>query len=158
VGAITIAGTWRTTAPPEDVWDVLVDLRTWPTWWPAIRHVEPLVGEPHAPDVARLTFSTPAPLRPMHVELTVTDRHPIEQLLVEATDGPLTGKGVISLAAIDGGSETTYDLRLRVRSLLMRPVEAVLARAATGAGKDRMRRAGDDLAELAGGEALDHDV
>jgi hypothetical protein len=89
------------------------------------------------------------------------DRHrpaPHEQLLVEATDGPLTGKGVISLAAIDGGSETTYDLRLRVRSLLLKPVEAVLARAATGAGKDRLRRAGDDLAELAGGEALDHDV
>jgi hypothetical protein len=158
VGAITIAGTWRTTAPPEDVWKVLVDLRTWPTWWPAIRHVEPLVGAPNSPDVARLTFSTPAPLRPMHLELTVTDRRPIEQLLVEATDGPLTGKGVISLAAIDGGSETTFDMRLRVRSLLLKPVEAVLARAATGAGKDRLRRAGDDLAQLAGGESLDHDV
>jgi hypothetical protein len=158
VGAITIAGTWRTTAPPEDVWSVLIDLRTWPAWWPAIRHVEPLVGEPHAPDVARLVFSTPAPLRPMVVELTVTDRRPYEQLLVAATDGPLTGKGAIDLAAIDGGSETTYDLRLRVRSLLLKPVEAVLARAATGAGKDRLRRAGDDLAELAGGEAMEHDI
>jgi hypothetical protein len=158
VGAITIAGTWRTTAPPDDVWNVLVDLRTWPNWWPAIRHVEPVEGPPHAPDVARLTFATPAPLRPMVVELTVTDRQPPARLLVAATDGPLTGNGVIMLAAIGGGSETTYDLQLRVRSLLLKPVEAVLARAATGAGKDRMRRAGDDLAELAGGEGLDHDV
>lgn len=158
MGAITIAGTWRTTASPPDVWEVLVDLRTWPQWWPAIRHVEPVAGPDHAPDVARLTFATPAPLRPMIVELTVTDRMPHERLLVEATDGPLVGGGAIDLAEVDGGSQTTYDLSLRVRSFMLKPIEAVLARAATGAGKDRLRRAGDDLAGLAGGEPLDHDV
>jgi uncharacterized protein YndB with AHSA1/START domain len=158
VGAITIAGTWRTTAAPPDVWDVIVDLRTWPRWWPAIRHVEPVAGDDHAPDVARFTFDTPSPLRPVVVELTVTDRADHERLVVTATDGPLTGTGAIDLTAIEDGTATDYDLSLRVRSLLFRPVERVLGRAASNGGRERLRRAGDDLAVLAGGEPLDHEV
>jgi uncharacterized protein YndB with AHSA1/START domain len=158
VGAISIAGTWRTTAAPADVWDVIVDLRTWPRWWPAIRHVEPVQGEEHAPDVARFTFDTPSPLRPVVVELSVTDRSDHERLVVTATDGPLIGAGTIDLSAIDDGTATSFDLSLRVRSLLLRPVEHVLGRAASNGGRERLRRAGDDLATLAGGEPLDHDV
>jgi hypothetical protein len=158
VGAITIAGTWRTTAPTADVWDVIVDLRTWPQWWPAIRDVQPVAGDDHAPDVARLTFDTPSPLRPMVVELSITERQVGERLVVRATDGPLTGDGTIGVAGFDGGTATRYDLSLRVRSLLLRPVEGVLRRAATNGGRARLRRAGDDLASLAGGEPLEHDV
>lgn len=158
MGAITITGTWRTTAAPADVWDVIVDLRTWPRWWPAIRHVEPVAGDDHAPEVARFTFDTPSPLRPVVVELSVTDRTDHERLVVTATDGPLTGTGAIDLAAIEDGTAAAFDLSLRVRSLLLRPVERVLRRAASHRGRERLRRAGDDLAALAGGEPLQHDV
>jgi uncharacterized protein YndB with AHSA1/START domain len=158
VGAVTIAGTWRTTAPPEDVWAIVVDLGTWPQWWPAIRSVESLDGEPGAPDAARFTFDTPAPLRPLVLELAVVERCAPDRLVVQADRGPLRGGGTLTISEHDQGSATTFDVELSVRSRLLRPVEMVLAGATRSAGKERLGKAGDDLARLAGGEPLEHSL
>jgi hypothetical protein len=140
------------------VWGVIVDLGTWPQWWPAIRDVELLGGEPGAPDAARFVFDTPSPLRPLVIGMAVTERGEPELLSVRAVDGPLVGHGVLEVSEEAGGSAARFDVRLRVRSLLLRPVETVLKGATRSAGVDRLRRAGDDLARLAGGEPREHRI
>jgi hypothetical protein len=155
VGEIRIEGTWRTTAPQRDVFDVLADLGTWPRWWPAIRAVDLLDGDGPG-SAARLTFDTPAPLRPLLVEVEVTTEAP-HLLTLAPRRGPVAGSGRIAVTDTQRGSDTDYELRLSFRSLLLKPVETLLAGAARGAGRERLRRAGDDLAAMAGGEPLDHE-
>lgn len=137
---------------------MVADLTTWPSWWPAIREVEALTGDPTAPDTVRFVFDTPAPLRPLVVGVEVTERHPPRQLVIAAREGPMAGTGVLRVLALDHGTDTSFDLEVSVRSLVLKPIEVLLARAARGGSSDRLRRAGDELAALAGGEPLDHDV
>ena len=158
MGAVELSATWRSTASPAATFAVVVDLATWPRWWPAIQDVQPLAGDPSAPDVARLTFDTPAPLRPLRLELTVIERTSPSLLLVEVSDGPIRGDGRIDIVADAGGSATSFEVDLDVRSRWLRPVELVLASATRGAGRERLATAGDDLARLAGGEPRHHDV
>jgi uncharacterized protein YndB with AHSA1/START domain len=158
LGAIELAGTWRTTAPPDDVWAVVVDLTTWPRWWPAIDEVDLCEGDPTAPSAAQLTFGTPAPLRPLRIDLRVRELEPTQRLVVEAVDSPITGEGVLLLDDEDAGTATRFELSLHVRSRWLRPIERLLANAARGSGRDRLRQAGDDLARLAGGEPRHHEL
>jgi hypothetical protein len=158
VGAITIAGTWRTTPTQQELWTVVNDLTTWPAWWPAISHAEPLDGQTGTLGGARLTFDTRPPLRPLIVTLTVVEREPPHLLVVAVTDGPLSGNGTVTITDDPAGSAASYDVRLRVRSLLFKPIEPILASATRSGGKARLARAGDDLAKLAGGNLVDHEA
>lgn len=156
MAAIDLSGTWRTTAPRADVWRVVVDLTTWPTWWPAIDDVEVLAGSASMPEAARFTFGTP--VRPLRVEMAVTTTDP-GRLDVVTVGGPVRGTGRLDLEADDdGGTAVRFAMRLDVRSLIFKPVERILAGAARGSGRERLRQAGDDLARLAGGEPGHHDV
>lgn len=158
LGAIRIAGTWRVTPPPSKLWEVVTDLTTWPEWWPAISGAEPIGGEPGAAAAARLTFETHPPLRPLVITLDVVERDPPNRLVVEVTDGPLKGHGTVTIADDPAGSAARYDVELRIRSMLFKPLERVLASATRSGGKARLTRAGDDLARLAGGELAEHDA
>lgn len=157
MGTIPIAGTWRTTAPPDAVWTVVSDLSTWPGWWPAIREVDVLEGTAEAPQAARLTFDTPRPLPPLKVELEVVEHRPPRRLAIRSRGGQLTGTGVLEVATDPEGSKVDYDLELSIRSLLLRPLEMVLSSATREGGHERLRRAGDDLARLAGGDPGTHE-
>ncbi len=158
VGAITITGTWRTTPGPDALWSVVNDLTTWSQWWPAISDAQALGG--HGDDLggARLTFDTRPPLRPLVVTLTVLEREAPHRLVVAVTDGPLSGDGTVTISDDPAGSATHYGIRLRVRSLLFKPIEPILSSATRSKGKARLARAGDDLARLAGGELVDHEA
>lgn len=158
VGAITITGTWRTTPGPDELWSIVNDLTTWPEWWPAISDARALDGDDGHLDRARLTFDTRPPLRPLVVTLTVLERDPPHRLVVEVTDGPLSGNGTVTITDDPDGSATRYDVRLRVRSLLFKPIEPILSSATRSGGKARLARAGDDLARLAGGELVAHEA
>lgn len=158
MAAITIRGRWWTTADGEALWRVVTDLRTWPVWWPAIDRADVVEGTGEAPDEARLTFGTPAPLRPLVVTLRVVERAPSERLVVELSDGPMSGHGTVAVAASDTGAVVTYDVALRIRSLLFKPLEPILAGATRSGGRERLAVAGDDLARLAGGELVRHDT
>jgi hypothetical protein len=151
VGAIVVRGTWRTTAARPEVYAVLADLDTWPHWWPAIRDVELLDG-----DAARLTFDTPKPLRPLLVEVDVASV-PEQRLDLTPRRGPVAGSGDLVVREEPEGTAVDYRLELSFRSRLLKPVEMVLAGATRDAGVARLRRAGDDLAELAGGEPGNHE-
>ena len=154
VAAITIRGTWTTTAPAPAIWAVVVDLGSWPAWWPAIQEARLLGGDADAPDAAELVFDTPSPLRPLVVTLTIEEREAPRRLRVAVTDGPMRGHGTVRIDGDEAGSRTTYDIELRVRSLLFKPLEPILAGASRSSGRERLRRAGADLADLAGGELL----
>ena len=158
MGAITIAGSWRTTAGTREVWTVVNDLRTWPDWWPAISRAETLDGRDGALGGARLVFDTPSPLRPLVVTLTVVERRPPNRLVVEVADGPLSGHGTVTVADDPAGSATRYDVELSVRSLLFRPLEPILSSATRSGGKARLALAGEHLAQLAGGELVEHEA
>jgi hypothetical protein len=158
VAAISITGTWRTTPGPEALWVVVNDLTTWPAWWPAISRADPIDGDTGALHGAQLTFDTRPPLRPLVVTLTVIERDPPHRLVVAVTDGPLSGNGTVSISDDPAGSATHYDVQLRVRSLLFKPLEPILSSATRSGGKARLGRAGDDLARLAGGELVEHDA
>ncbi len=154
MAAITIRGAWTTTAPAAAIYAVVVDLGDWPAWWPAIRAARLVGGGTTAHDAVELVFDTPRPLRPLVVTLTVMEREVPRLLRVEITDGPLRGHGTVRIADDDRGSRTTYDIELRVRSPLFKPLEPVLAGASRSSGRERLRRAGADLAELAGGDLI----
>lgn len=155
MAAIDLTGIWRTTAPAAAVWAVVVDLTTWPRWWPAIDDVEVLAGTSAAPEAARFTFGTP--VRPLRVEMAVTATG-AQRLDVVTVGGPVRGTGRLGLTEEEGGTAVQFALRLDVRSLLFKPVERILAGAARGSGSERLRQAGDDLARLAGGEPGHHEV
>jgi carbon monoxide dehydrogenase subunit G len=155
MAANDLRGTWRTTAPRADVWSVVVDLCTWPRWWPAIDEAEITEGDATAPQAGRLTFATP--VRPLRVELAVTGLVHEQRLDVVTAGGPVQGTGRLELADEDAGTAVEFAVRMDVRSRLFKPVERLLSNASRSGG-DRLRKAGDDLARLAGGEPGDHDV
>jgi hypothetical protein len=154
MGAIEIRGCWRSTAPVEDVWDVLVDLETWPEWWPAISAVHLVEPSVHGIAAARLTFSTRPPLRPLITTLEVVERQQPNRLDVVVSDGPLGGHGLFTVDPDPEGSRSCYDVSLSVRSLLFKPIEPILRNGTRSAGRERLVRAGEDLARLAGGDPL----
>ncbi|MFA9432532.1 SRPBCC family protein [Egicoccus sp. AB-alg2] len=155
MAAIDFSGTWRTTAARDDVWRVVADLTTWPQWWPAIDEVEMLAGTPEAPEAARFTFGTP--IRPLRIEMAVSAATPGERLDVVTVDGPVRGTGRLDLQDEAAYTAVAFALRLDIRSRLFKPVERLLAGAARG-DSQRLRKAGDDLSRLAGGEPGPHDV
>jgi hypothetical protein len=152
VAAITIRGVWTTTAPPASIWAVVVDLGSWSAWWPAIQEARLLDGDTATADAAELVFDTPSPLRPLVVTLGIEERRAPDLLRVAVVDGPLRGHGTVQIVGDELGSRTSYDIELRVRSLLFKPLEPVLAGATRSSGRARLRQAGADLAALAGGE------
>ncbi len=154
MGAIEISGCWRSTAPVEDVWAVLVDLETWPAWWPAIRHVELVEPSVHGIAAARLTFATRPPMRPLITTLEIADRDDPSRLQVVLSDGPLAGHGAFTIDPDPDGSRSCYDVSVSVRSLLFKPLEPILRGGTRTTGRERLERAGADLAKLAGGDPL----
>lgn len=154
MGAIEIQGCWRSTAPVQDVWDVLVDLTTWPAWWPAIREVELIEPSVHGIAAARLTFSTRPPMRPLVTTLEIAERDAPSRLHVVLAGGPLGGLGAFTIDPDPDGSRSCYDVSLSVRSLLFKPIEPILRSGTRASGRERLERAGADLARLAGGQPL----
>ncbi len=151
MGAIDIDGCWPTTVAVEDLWEVVNDLSTWGEWWPAISHVQTLSPPPGAVAAARLTFSTHPPLRPFTSTVHIVDQHEPDHLEVTLADGPLRGAGTFTITDDPAGSTACYEVSLSVRSLLFRPLEPILRGATRASGQARLRRAGADLAALAGG-------
>lgn len=149
MGEFTFDGTWRMTAHPDDVWEVLADPRRWTGWWDAIERVE-TDGDWHDGGTARLVFDTPIG-RPVTTRIRADELEPPRRLVFSG-GGAFAGSGTIELAPTDAGSRVDYDLRFRTTKFWLRPIEPILRRAAHAGGDHAMREAGERLARLAGGE------
>ncbi|MDQ4131247.1 MAG: SRPBCC family protein [Actinomycetota bacterium] len=145
------AGTWRTTAEPDAVWEVLSDPHQWPDWWDAIERIEATDGWREGEPV-RLVFRTPAPLPKLSTDMRATELSD-RQLTLEG-DGALAGDGRLQVRSHDAGSEIDYDLRLRTTKFWLRPLEPMLRSATRDGDAEALREAGERLAALAGGELV----
>lgn len=151
---VRVSGTWRTTAPPEAVWEVVSDVADWKRWWPALRDVRHGAAD-GLPDRAELVFDTA--IGELGVPVRLREETAPARLHVASDGGGFAGAGELRVEPIDGGSAVTYDIDVRARKLWLKPVEAILGAAGRTAGRERLREAGDRLAELAGGEPLHHE-
>jgi carbon monoxide dehydrogenase subunit G len=116
----TFSGSWAVAAPVEAVHDVLVDLESYPSWWPQVVAVASL-----GPDDARVLCRSVLPYT-LDLVLHAVDRSPT-RLEVEVS-GDLAGSVRFDLAARGGGTgiDLAQDVSvtglLGVASYLARPV------------------------------------
>jgi hypothetical protein len=93
VPAYRFVTVWRLRAPIADVYDVIVDVESWPEWWPSVLSVERLAdGGPNGVGTeVRTTFVGRLPYH-LRFDLRVTTRERPTKLSGDAT-GELVGTG-----------------------------------------------------------------
>ena len=108
-------------APPSDVHDVLLDLESYPQWWPQVRAVASL-----GPDDALVVCRSALPY---DLELQLTARSRSESLLEVGIDGALRGYARWQLSPAEAGTTLEFaqevsvaSRTLAVGSYLARPV------------------------------------
>jgi mannose-6-phosphate isomerase-like protein (cupin superfamily)/uncharacterized protein YndB with AHSA1/START domain len=118
---------WDVAAPPDAVYDVLVDGHSYPRWWrPVYLDVE-TDGPPMVGAVSRQHFKGRLPYH-LRTRSTLTRLQP-GRLIEADVDGDLRGRGVWTLTANDGGTHVRFDWTvhadrplLRVLTPLLRPL------------------------------------
>lgn len=159
--SVELSGAWRTTADEDAVWEVVRDLDRWREWWPALTGVRTGAGQDArmpdegAPQRVELVFDTV--VGELTVPVTVEPDDHARRFRVSSDGGGFVGSGDLAVETDDRGSRVTYRFSVKAKRLWLKPVEAVL-RTASSTGRGRLREAGDRLAELAGGDPLDHEV
>lgn len=119
---------WRVAAPPGEVFRVIDDVPGYPQWWPevwlAVTAVEPgdadKVGARYALHTrGRLPYT-------LRWESRTTEKTFPTRIALDAT-GDFVGRGVWTFApAAGGGTDVTYDWRLRAEKPLLRRLSFVL--------------------------------
>jgi predicted ester cyclase/mannose-6-phosphate isomerase-like protein (cupin superfamily)/uncharacterized protein YndB with AHSA1/START domain len=118
---------WEVAAPPDAVYDVLVDAQTYPRWWRPVYIDVQTDGRPRVGGVSRQHFKGRLPYH-LRTRSTLTRLEPAA--LIEAdVDGDLRGRGVWTLTARPGGTNVRFDWTvhadralLRILTPLLRPV------------------------------------
>jgi hypothetical protein len=105
--------TWDVDAPVERVWDALLQVREWPTWWSAFRSVEPLAdGDDRGIGMRiRQQWRGPLPLTTT-IDLEIIDlkRH---RLLVGRASGEMTGRCTWTFDEVDAHTRVAFVLDVR---------------------------------------------
>ena len=118
---------WRFDAPVEAVWDALVDVESWPEWWPHVREVTTL--QHGGPDgigaVRRLRWSSRLPYG-FTLDVRTIAAVPFERLLGRAT-GDMAGIGLWELARDGRGTRLRYTCSLALHTRWMRLVAPLMA-------------------------------
>jgi uncharacterized protein YndB with AHSA1/START domain len=110
---------WDVAAPPEAVYDVLVDARTYPDWWkPVYLSVEGDERETRHQFKGRLPYTLE-----MHARLVSEDRP--RQFDVDV-DGDLRGHGRWTFTARDGTTRVRWDWTVFADRPLLRYLTPVL--------------------------------
>ena len=100
---------WLVHAPPEKIWNALIDAENYPTWWKSIRRVETIApGEPNG--IGRTTRTTWQTFLPygFTFDTRVTRLEWQHSLALEAF-GELTGKGLWTLTPAGNATRVQYD-------------------------------------------------
>jgi len=117
---LTYVTDWRLDAPIEHVWDALVDVESWPRWWPYVREVQTLhrSATNDLGTVRRLQWRSRLPYGfALEVETTEV-RKPTR--LVGRASGDMVGEGCWELARDGAGTLVRYTWTLELHTRWMR--------------------------------------
>jgi carbon monoxide dehydrogenase subunit G len=132
---LRFVGQWRIPADPDRVFAALVDVESYPQWWPGVTSVQ-----------RRNATSGEIRLRstPVDVVFTATQRvvDSGERVLVAAFDGDLEGTGRWDISAAADGCTARYDESFVVRAGLVSSL-GPFARPLIRASHDHMMRRGE---------------
>ena len=117
---LTYVTEWRLDAPIERVWDALVDVESWPQWWPYVRGVQTLHhgATNDLGTVRRLQWSSRLPYG-FALEVETTEVRMPQRLAGRAT-GDMAGTGVWELARDGAGTLVRYTWTLELHTRWMR--------------------------------------
>jgi uncharacterized protein YndB with AHSA1/START domain len=127
---------WRLPAGPDDVYAILADVETYPTWWPQVRRtrrIDDVSGEIVCRSLLPydVTFV-------MHRDL----EDPAARVLRARMDGDLTGTSQWTITADGAGSLAVFDEDVAVGKAMLRAAGRLL-RPALRFNHDLMMRAGE---------------
>ena len=111
---------WRLDAPPEQVWDALVDVETWPQWWPQVREVRTLHqgATSDLGSVRRIRWGSRLPYG-FTLDVETVEISPHARLRGRAT-GDMAGTGTWELACAGAGTRVRYTWTLELNTRWMR--------------------------------------
>jgi uncharacterized protein YndB with AHSA1/START domain len=99
---------WHVRAPIERVWDVIVDVGAWPTWWQCWRKAQSRSGESRS-KLGSITDHEVKGTLPYSLRFTTeVVRFQPPGLLETTSSGDLVGKGRFVLEQRDDGTAVTY--------------------------------------------------
>jgi uncharacterized protein YndB with AHSA1/START domain len=99
---------WHFRAPIELVWDVIVDVGAWPTWWPSWRKAQSRSGESRS-QLGSITDHEVKGTLPYSMRFTTeVVRFESPRLLESTSTGDLVGNGRFVLEERDDGTAVTY--------------------------------------------------
>ena len=122
---------WQLDAPVEPVWRSLVDVETWPSWWPYVRHVQTLRAGQRGGNaeglgaIRRITWGSRLPYGfTLDVEAVESQRH--HRLAGRATGG-LEGTGVWELQPEGTTTRVRYTWKLALNTRWMRTAAPLMS-------------------------------
>ena len=145
-GRLRYVTDWSLDAPIERVWDALVDVETWPQWWPHVRDVRTLHhGAANGlGSVRRLRWSSRLPYG-FSLEVTTTLVRAPFRLEGRAT-GDMAGTGVWTLVRDGAGTCVRYVWTLDLHTRWMRLAAPFMAPVFRWNHEGVMRSGGQGLA------------
>ena len=147
---------WHLDAPISQVWDALVDVESWPQWWPHVRSVRTLHGGATGGlgSVRRLRWSSRLPYGfTLDVETTAL-RAPM--LLVGRATGDMAGTGTWELACAGAGTRVRYTWTLDLHTRWMRLAAPFMAPVFRWNHEGVMRAGGQGLKRWLRGRPTPH--
>jgi uncharacterized protein len=119
---------WHVDAPPEAVFEVIADAESLPRWWPSVYLAVDVLERGNADGVGRVTALYTKGFLPytLRWRFRATEVEPPRRLAIDAA-GDFVGRGVWTLApAPAGGSDVTFDWRIRAEKPLLKALSFVL--------------------------------
>jgi len=115
---------WDVDAPPEAVFDALADARTYPRWWTPVYLAAEADGPPAVGTTARQHFKgrLPYTLKTSSTIVALDRPRRIEADVV----GDLSGTGIWTLTAKNGGTHVRFDWQVNADRPLLRYLSPVL--------------------------------
>jgi uncharacterized protein YndB with AHSA1/START domain len=110
---------WHVDAPPETVYEVMADARTYPDWWrPVYKSVEGDRTDTVHHFKGRLPYT-------LEMRSSMVREEPPRQFEVQV-DGDLRGKGIWTFTPRDGGTDVRWDWIVFADRMLLRTLTPLL--------------------------------
>jgi len=137
---------WRLDAPIEQVWDALVDVESWPQWWPHVHAVQTLHrgATDDLGTVRRLRWGSRLPYG-FTLEVETTEVRKPARLAGRAS-GDMAGTGMWELAREGTGTRVRYTWELTLHTRWMRLCAPFMAPVFRWNHEGVMRSGGQGLA------------